>query len=113
SALVPFLSSLYRYYDGTLNDAPWRAWDGEIVAVQTSAAGSNATVWRFAHNRSDISYDGDPTRAFYFWYSPNAVISPNGRWAISATNWEKTIGPAADAEPGGGSRIDLFLLEPR
>lgn len=113
TALVPFLSSLYRYYDGTLNTTPWRVWDGEIIAVQTNAQGSNATVWRFAHNRSDISYDGDPNRPFYFWYSPNAVISPNGRWAIFASNWEKTLGPAADPELGGGSRVDVFLLELR
>jgi hypothetical protein len=111
--LVPMLSSLYRYYDGTLNTTPWRAWDGEIVAVQTSAQGSgNATVWRFAHNRSDAAWDGDPNRK-YFWYTPNAVISPNGRWAIFASNWEKTLGPAADAEPGGGSRVDVLLLELR
>ena len=27
--LVPILSSLYRYYNGTFNTTPWRAWDDE------------------------------------------------------------------------------------
>src|SRR6185503_11796966 len=33
----PVLSSLYRYYNGTFNTTPWRAWDDEIVAIQTDA----------------------------------------------------------------------------
>ena len=110
--LVPILSSLYRYYNGTYNTTPWRAWDDEIVALQTDQLGSGGAVWRFAHHRSDVSYDGDPSRALYFWYVPNAVISPNGRWAIFTSNWEKTLGLAVgtDSQPGGLYRCDVFLV---
>jgi hypothetical protein len=110
--LVPILSSLYRYYSGTYNTTPWRAWDDEIVAIETDAERPSATVWRFAHHRSDVSYDGDATRAFYFWYLPNAVISPNGRWAIFTSNWEKSLGAAVDSDvqPGGTYRSDVFLV---
>jgi hypothetical protein len=110
--LVPILSSLYRYFNGTYNTTPWRAWDDEIVALQTGQLGSGGAVWRFAHHRSDVTYDGDPTRALYFWYVPNAVISPNGRWAIFTSNWEKTLGLAvgSDIQPGGNYRCDVFLV---
>lgn len=110
--LVPIVSSLYRYYNGTYNTAPWRAWDDEIVAVQTDRSESRGTVWRFAHHRSDVSYDGDPSQALYFWYVPNAIVSPDGRWAIFTSNWEKTLGPAvgSDLLPGGQYRCDVFLV---
>jgi hypothetical protein len=109
--LVPILSAVYRYYNGTYNTTPWRAWDDEIVAIETGQAGGAARVWRFAHHRSDITYDGDPN-ALYFWYVPNAVISPDGRWAIFTSNWEKTLGPAvgSDIQPGGSYRCDVFLV---
>jgi hypothetical protein len=111
ATLMPVLSSLYRYYNGTYNMTPWRAWDDEIAAVQTNAPG-DAIVWRFAHHRSNVAYDDDPSRALYFWYVPIAVISPNGRWAIFTSNWEKTLGPAVgtDIQPGGRYRCDVFLV---
>src|SRR5262249_10229541 len=110
--LVPVLSSTYRYYNGTYNTTPWRAWDDEIVAIETDRFDAGATVWRFAHHRSDISYDGDPSIALYFWYVPNGVISPDGRWAIFTSNWEKTLGTAVgtDVQPGGAFRCDVFLV---
>jgi hypothetical protein len=109
---VPILSSLYRYFNGTYNTTPWRAWDDEIVAIQTNQVASGATVWRFAHHRSDVAYDGDPSQAVYFWYLPIAAISPNGRWAIFTSNWEKTLGLAtgSDSQPGGLYRCDVFLI---
>ena len=114
-ASLPVLSSLYRYYNGTFNTTPWRAWDDEIVAIETDAGLAGATVWRFAHHRSDITYDGDPTQALYFWYTPIAVVSPDGKWAIFTSNWEKTLGAAAgsDAQPGGQYRCDVFLVQLR
>lgn len=100
--LVPFISGTFRY--GT-NPAPWRAWDDEIIAVQTDAA-ANATVWRFAHHRSAVGSDGNPTVS-YFWYQPRPNVSPDGRWAIFTSNWEKTLG----SDPGTGTyRQDVFLL---
>jgi hypothetical protein len=109
--LVPVLSTLYRY-DPADNTTPWRAWDDEIVAIQTDAAPAAATVWRFAQHRSDISYDGNPNQ-IYFWYLPRATISPNGKWAMFTSNWEKTLGPTvgSDMEPGGLHRNDVFIVD--
>jgi hypothetical protein len=108
---VPILSSLYRYFNGTHNTTPWRAWDDEIVAIETGAHPLGATVWRFAHHRSDIAPDGS-SAAFYFWYLPRVVVSPNGRWAIFTSNWEKSLGSTvgSDIEPGGSFRCDVFLV---
>jgi len=71
--LVPFLDANYRY--GT-NTTSWRAWDEEIFAVQTEGPGSGATVWRFAHHRSLVADDLDPSR-ISFWYTPRVNISPD------------------------------------
>jgi hypothetical protein len=109
--LVPVLSSIYRYGSA---QPPWRAWDGEVVAIQTSGGSSGGTVWRFAHHRSDITYDGGSGgEPYYFWYLPRAMISPNGRYAMFTSNWEKTLGPAVggDVEPGGLFRNDVFIVE--
>jgi hypothetical protein len=106
--LTPVVSGLYRY--GT-NGSAWRAWDDEIVAIQTdAAAGAEATVWRFAHHRSDVAYDGDPSR-LAFWYQPHANVSQDGRWVLFTSNWEKTLGTDSAAEAGTAARQDVFLLE--
>jgi hypothetical protein len=91
--LVPILSSLYRFSD---NQAPWRAWDDEIVAIDPTSG----TVWRFAHHRSNIGSDSNPLVP-NFWYEPIANISPNGRWAVFTSNWEKTSGPTASSRTRG------------
>ncbi len=101
--LVPVISSTYRFGNNT---APWRAWDDEIIGIDV-AAGTGATVWRFAHHRSNTGSDSDPTVP-YFWYEPIANISPDGRWVIFTSNWEKTLGTDA-AE--GTARQDVFLLQ--
>ena len=104
---MPVVSGLYRYGS---NPTAWRAWDDEIVAIQTNAApGAAATVWRFAHHRSDVGYDGDATRTA-FWYQPHPNVSQDGQWVLFTSNWEKTLGtdPAGDA--GTAARQDVFLL---
>jgi hypothetical protein len=101
-ALVPFISSTYRYGDNT---APWRAWDEEIMAIDT-AGGIGGIVWRFAHHRSLVASDDNPT-APYFWYQPIANVSPDGRWVLFTSNWEKTLGKDA-AEPT--FRQDVFIV---
>ncbi len=103
-ANVPFISATYRLGTDT---APWRAWDDEIIAVATDVpAGRSATVWRFAHHRSDVTSDSDPT-GLYFWYEPIVNVAPNGRWAIFTSNWEKTLG----LDPVDGMhREDVFLI---
>jgi hypothetical protein len=101
---VPFISALYRYGENTTE---WRAWDDEIVAIQTGVAAGE--VWRLAHHRSDVRHDTDPMR-ISFWYTPRPNVSPDGRWVLFTSNWEKTLGrdPAGDA--GGAARQDVFLL---
>ena len=104
--LVPFLDANYRY--GTTTTA-WRAWDEEVFGVQTEGAGSGATVWRFAHHRSTVADDLDPSR-ISFWYTPRVNVSPDGRWALFTSNWEKTLGTDPRGEAGGTYRQDVFLI---
>jgi len=101
-ALVPVISSTYRY--GT-NTAAWRAWDDEIIGIDTTG-GIGGVVYRFAHHRSDSGSDADPTTP-YFWYEPIANVSPDGRWVLFTSNWEKTLGRDS-AE--GTARQDVFLV---
>jgi hypothetical protein len=107
--LVPIISSTYRV---GLNTNPWRAWDDEIIAVQTDVAfaGQGAAVWRFAHHRSNIANDDDPS-VLNFWYTPRAIVSQDGRWAIFTSNWDKTLGIDSRGQPGGMYRQDVFLVE--
>lgn len=106
--LTPFISGLYRY--GADLTTP-RAWDDEIVAVQTDApAGADAIVWRFAHHRSDVRNDLDPARSS-FWYMPRPNVSPDGRWVLFTSNWEKTLGVDPTGEAGSGARQDVFLVK--
>jgi hypothetical protein len=108
STLVPVISALYRYGNNT---APWRPWDDEIVGIQTGAPdGTGATVWRFAHHRSDVNDDNDSSR-IYFWYTPRPNVSQDGRWVLFTSNWEKSLGTDAAGEAGGSFRQDVFLVE--
>ena len=102
-ALVPVISSTYRI---GANTAPWRAWDDEVVGIDTTG-GIGGVVYRFAHHRSDSGSDADPTTP-YFWYEPIANVSPDGRWVLFTSNWEKTLGRDA-AE--GTARQDVFVVQ--
>jgi hypothetical protein len=101
--LVPVISSTYRHGDNT---APWRAWDDEIIAIET-ANGGGGNVWRFAHHRSNVTSDSNPATT-YFWYQPIANVSPDGKWVVFTSNWEKTLG-IDSAE--GTFRQDVFLVQ--
>ncbi len=106
--LTPVVSGLYRF---GANTAAWRAWDDEIVAIQTDApGGADPTIWRFAHHRSNVAYDGDPSRVA-FWYQPHPNVSQDGRWVLFTSNWEKTLGTDAAPEAGTAARQDVFLLQ--
>jgi len=101
-ALVPFIDGTFRYGN---NPAPWRAWDDEIIGVQTDVP-NGATVWRYAHHRSVVGSEADASVP-YFWYEPRPNVSRDGRWVIFTSNWEKTLG----TDPGTNtSRQDVFLL---
>ena len=102
-------SANYRY---GLNTTAWRAWDEEIIAVQTDVAfaGQGATVWRFAHHRSNVANDDDPT-TLSFWYTPRAIVSQDGRWAIFTSNWDKSLGIDSRGQPGEMYRQDVFIVE--
>lgn len=99
----PFFSSTYRFGD-TTNLTPWRAWDDELLAIDPGSG----TVWRFCHHRSDVRDDKDPTQ-LYFWYEPILNVSPDGRWCLVTSNWEKTLG--LDPFDTGRVRQDVFLVE--
>jgi hypothetical protein len=103
NVLVPVISSTYRYGGNT---APWRAWDDEIIGIDTTNGGGGL-VWRFAHHRSLVASESNPTTP-YFWYEPIANVSPNGNWVVFTSNWEKTLG--TDSEEGT-FRQDVFLVQ--
>jgi hypothetical protein len=105
--LVPFVSGLFR---SPASDTSWRAWDDEIVAVQTDAGSQDATVWRFAHHRTDIRSDVDPTTGS-FWYQPRPNVSPDGRWVMFTSNWEKTLGTDPTGDAATRARQDVFIVE--
>jgi hypothetical protein len=106
-ALTPVISGLFRY--GT-SGAAWRAFDDEIVAIQTDAPGQDPTIWRFAHHRSDIASDNNAASPS-FWYEPRPNVSGDGRWVLFTSNWEKTLGTDPVGESGTGYRQDVFLVQ--
>ena len=107
--LVPIISATYRF---GLNTTEWRAWDDEIIAIQTDGAlaGQGGTVWRFAHHRSNVANDNDSS-SLSFWYTPRAIVSQDGRWAIFTSNWDKTLGTDSRGQPGTMFRQDVFVVE--
>jgi len=105
-ALVPFITATYRYPPDAVE---WRAWDDEILAVQTDAGQQGAEVYRFAHHRSDVRNDQTPSQTS-FWYLPRPNVSPDGRWVLFTSNWEKTLGTDPAGAPGERARQDVFLL---
>jgi hypothetical protein len=105
-ALVPFITGTYRYPP---DDIEWRPWDDEILAVQTDAGERGAEVFRFAHHRSDVRNDQTPSQTS-FWYLPRPNVSPDGRWVLFTSNWEKTLGTDPAGAVGERARQDVFLL---
>jgi hypothetical protein len=103
NVLMPVISSTYRYGNNT---APWRAWDDEIIAIDTTNGGGGL-VWRFAQHRSNVGSDSDPTTP-YFWYEPIANVSPDGKWVVFTSNWEKTLGTDSSE---GTARQDVFMVQ--
>jgi hypothetical protein len=71
----PFCTEVYW-----TDDLVQRAWDGEIVCVQTNTAA--ATGRRFAHHRS---------RVVAFGVQPRANVSQDGRFVLFASSWEQTL----------------------
>ncbi len=98
--MVPVISSTYRY--GT-NTTAWRAWDDEIIGIDPASG----IVYRFAHHRSSVGSDSNAAQP-YFWYEPIANISPDGRWVLFTSNWEKTLGTDSSE---GTARQDVFVVQ--
>ena len=103
--MLPVITATYRYNDEA---APWRAWDDEVFAIATEGV---CTVYRFCHHRSDCRDEEDP-KATHFWYQPIPSVSPDGRWVLFGSNWEKTLGPDPLSANEGQlrSRTDVFLV---
>ena len=107
AARVPFIA-------GTMRDptdmGPWRAWDDELIAVETdlvNLAGDGGSppanrVWRFTHLFN--TYTG-PTAsdAFYYLYKPR--VSNNGWFAVFDSNWNASLGTDTTGQP----RTDAFV----
>lgn len=103
---VPVISSTYRFIgDAKAPVPPWRAWDDEIIAIATEG---ESTVWRFCHHRSDVADEKNPILP-YFEYQPMPNVSPDGKWCLFHSNWDKTLGP--DPTDPGHVRCDAFLVE--
>jgi hypothetical protein len=100
--LLPVFTATYRYNN---EQAPWRAWDDEIIAIATDGP---SAVWRFCQHRSDARDEQDDAST-YFWYQPIPSVSPDGKWLLFHSNWEKTLG--SDPNDTGRSRQDVFLVE--
>ena len=103
---VPFIVGTYRYPP---DDVEWRPWDDEIIAVQTDAGDKGGDVYRFAHHRSDVRDDTDPSLTS-FWYLPRPNVSRDGRWVLFTSNWEKTLGTDPGGDPSERARQDVFLV---
>jgi len=76
--LVPALVSTYH---PEASNAVRRAWDDEIIAVETDGQGS--TVWRLAHHRSTFKS---------FWDSPRGNVSQDGCFYMFTSNWQSSVG---------------------
>lgn len=106
----PFISAIYRYYDGPnnvdpVNDVDWRCYDGEIVLVSPTVGG---TIRRYAHHRTHVDPDVG-TAAFDFYYTPRANINCQGDYALFTSNMDKTLG--IDAGVANTHRVDVFIVE--
>jgi hypothetical protein len=53
-----------------------------------------------------VSSDSNPT-GLYFWYEPIANVSPDGRWVMFTSNWDKTLG--TDSQEAT-YRQDVFIV---
>jgi hypothetical protein len=110
-----FTSSTYRYNDANgapysyisspRNLAPWRAYDGEVVRVNSVAGQTTTAIRRLCHNRALA--DSQTQNASGFPNQPLLNVSPDGRWCLFQTNWDGTLG--TDSVDGFWRR-DVFLL---
>lgn len=104
----------YRSQDGPNdvphNDAPWQAWDDEIISVPTDDIDTN--VYRHCHHHSIVRDDVDTAGKQPFFYQPRSNKSQDGRWCLFASNGDRTLG--TDPHPQDSvttKRYDLFMVE--
>jgi hypothetical protein len=77
-----------------------RAYDGEIICVETDGLAS--TIWRFAHNRQVW----DPE---YWWTKPKGSLSYDGRWFAFTSTWDGQLGTV---EPDSDDpRTDVWIIK--
>lgn len=113
----PMAAELYRSFDGPndvspKNTTPWRAGDDEIISVQTDGVGTGTTIWRHCHHRCTVRDDSDTAGSQPFWYQPRVNISPDGKWALFTSNWERTLGHVGVAvDTNSFYRYEAFLVE--
>lgn len=114
-SLQPVLAEGYRAQDGPNdsphNNAPFRAWDNEIIAIETENSGPTTTVWRQCHHHSLILDDLNTANYQPFYFQPRVNVSPNGRFALFTTNQGKTLGNQASPEANNIKRYDAFMVK--
>jgi hypothetical protein len=94
---VPVCASAYSYDAYGKID---RAWDGEIICIETDGLAS--TIWRFAHHRAS----SDPE---YFLSQPLGNVSQDGRFFMFTSDWDYQLGTLSDGSP----RPDAWIVELR
>lgn len=112
----------YRVYDGPndvspKNLTPWRVWDDEIGSIQTDGIGLTTDVRRFCHHRCIVRDDLNVPGSQPFYYQPRPNVSPDGKWCLFSSNWERTLGidpqPQTSTSPvwSAAFRYDTFLVD--
>lgn len=114
TSLEPTTLEVYRSQDGPSdsphNDAPLRAWDGEIISVPTDDIDTN--VYRQCHHHSIVRDDVDTPGKQPFYYQPRSNNSQDGKWCLFSSNGDRTLG--TDTHPQDSvttKRYDVFLVE--
>lgn len=115
-ALTPILCEQYRSQDGPndspVNAAPFRAWDQQIMSIQTDAFGGSTTVYRHCYHYAIVREDPDTANKGPFWYQPRPNVSPDGRWGLFTTNGQRQLGVTGiQVETNSYHRYDAFLVE--
>jgi hypothetical protein len=114
---LPICAAWYRY-GSTLTTppiwdpdiGPWRAYDDELVMVDTS--GGATLIYRICHHRSECNIRSTVADTDWFWYTPRPNVSVDGKWAVFTSNWDKTLGLDSFEIPTNSNfRQDAFVVE--
>lgn len=92
---APVCGTTYSY-DG--DPSVTQPYDGEIFCIETD--GFQSAIWRFGHNRAVWN-------ASFFYTSPVASISLDGRFLMFTSSWDNQVGTTDTGEP----RTDVWIMK--